>query len=618
MYTAFYKLKVKPFQISSDPSFIWLGEKHKEALATLKYSVIDNKGLMLLTGDVGTGKTTLINTLLESLGNDVSYASVPDPRLNLIDFLNYIAQAFHIDGEFKSKGEFLLHFGWFLEGVYKQRKKVLLIIDEAQLLTQDLLEEIRLLSNINREGNHLLNIFFVGQNEFNEILHRPENRAVTQRITLNYQISPLSQEETELYIRHRLKVAGASRALFSSAAIMDIALHSEGIPRRINVICDHCLLTGYIEEKAVIDSKIVRECIKDITIPRYSQAARAGGKRDKKHRQAKEDKPSRSTGRSMGFLLILVLLLSLLAAVLVFPSLDVSGKLVSAYQTVVMSLRGTSGSAQVGGQQEGTGKPSTPAETLLTDSTDMKEPAEIAAKQRETTKADSQADLQGEQIRTPEKSVGENFGDGTGMLEKGPSAVPKLQSGQTSIEIDARIYEQEAAVEKREKKGTVEKVETAAGADLGEPPETVPLAVPEKAALEQDYRFSGEPETMPGDAASGAGEEKVIIPFPRNSNDFSTFNLDQLIRLGLRVRDRDNVSLRISGYTDSSGSALYNDRLSLIRATMVKSYLLGLGIHPDRLDVQGLGSQNPIADNATEEGKQLNRRVEVEVIERTR
>ena len=123
MYTAFYKLNAKPFQISSDPSFIWLGEKHKEALATLKYSVIDNKGLMLLTGDVGTGKTTLINTLLESLGNDVYFASVPDPRLNLIDFLNYVAQAFHIDGEFKSKGAFLLHFGWFLESVYKQKKK---------------------------------------------------------------------------------------------------------------------------------------------------------------------------------------------------------------------------------------------------------------------------------------------------------------------------------------------------------------------------------------------------------------------------------------------------------------------------------------------------------------
>ncbi len=427
MYTAFYKLKVKPFQISSDPSFIWLGEKHKEALATLKYSVIDNKGLMLLTGDVGTGKTTLINTLLESLGNDVYYASVPDPRLNLIDFLNYITQAFHIDGEFKSKGEFLLHFGWFLEGVYKQKKKVLLIIDEAQLLTQDLLEEIRLLSNINREGNHLLNIFFVGQNEFNEILHRPENRAVTQRITLNYQISALSLEETELYIRHRLQVAGATRPLFSSAAIKDIALHSQGIPRRINVICDHCLLTGYIEEKSVIDSKIVRECIKDIEIPRYSQAARPGSKRDGKRRQGKEDM-SRPAGRSMGFLLIVFLLLSLLAAVLVFPSLDVSGKLVSAYQSVVMSLRGTSGSAQVRGQQEGTGAPSTPAETLLTDSTAVKEPAEIAAKDIETTNADSQSGLGDEQIRTPEKPVEENFIDGRGVIATGTTAKTNLEA----------------------------------------------------------------------------------------------------------------------------------------------------------------------------------------------
>ncbi len=112
----------------------------------------------------------------------------------------------------------------------------------------------------------------------------------------------------------------------------------------------------------------------------------------------------------------------------------------------------------------------------------------------------------------------------------------------------------------------------------------------------------------------GVEEESVIIRFPRNSNDFSTSNLDQLIRLGLSIRDRDTVSLKISGYTDSSGSEEYNNRLSLIRATMVKSYLLGLGIHPDRMEVYGLGSKNPIADNATEKGKQQNRRVEVEVI----
>jgi len=215
MYNSFYNLKAKPFQISSDPSFIWLGENHKEALATLKYGVLDNKGFLLLTGDVGTGKTTLINTLISSLSEQVIFASVPDPRLEKIDFLNYIADSFGIDQDFSSKGKFIIAFSHFLRTAYEQDKSVLLVIDEAQLLTQELLEEIRLLSNINIENSTILNIFFVGQNEFNEVISRPENRAVLHRLTLNYNLVPLNLEQTREYIKHRLKVSGTTEEIFS-------------------------------------------------------------------------------------------------------------------------------------------------------------------------------------------------------------------------------------------------------------------------------------------------------------------------------------------------------------------------------------------------------------------
>jgi general secretion pathway protein A len=150
MYTSFYKLKAKPFQISADPDFMWLGEKHQEALATLKYGVLDNKGFLLLTGDVGTGKTTLINTLIQSLSDDILCASVSDPGLSKLDFFNFIAFSFGINQEFLTKGSFLIGFRKFLLDAYDKNKKVLLIIDESQLLTQKLLEEIRLLSNIDQ------------------------------------------------------------------------------------------------------------------------------------------------------------------------------------------------------------------------------------------------------------------------------------------------------------------------------------------------------------------------------------------------------------------------------------------------------------------------------------
>jgi len=615
MYTDFYKLKTKPFQISSDPSFIWLGEKHKEALATLKYSVIDNKGLMLLTGDVGTGKTTLINTLLESLGNDVYYASVPDPRLDLIDFLNYIAQAFHIDNDFKSKGSFLIHFGWFLETVYKQNKKALLIVDEAQLLTQDLLEEIRLLSNINREGNHLLNIFFVGQNEFNEILHRPENRAVTQRITLNYQINPLSMEETKRYIRHRLKVAGASRSLFSTSAIKAISVHSEGIPRRINVICDHCLLTGYIEEKSKIDDQIVEDCIKDIAIPHYNKVSKSGKNDDKEQTQVGKDKYSRLKGQRIALFLLSILMLSVIVAALNF-SPQVSGKLVSTYQSAVVFLSSTFDSTPVDQQQGAEGTLAPQAETLSgLNTTVPEESVAISANEKETTRADEQSNLANTNSVATNDYAEASAAGGAVFNETGDTVVHDLPVSSTLFAADGIVDESESSINETAKLKEEKTIAIQTISNIQDQPEPAyPTPATESPVVEQDSHSLELSEIKVVDSVSELREEKVVIRFENNSNDLSTSNLDQLIKLGLSVKNRHTVSLNISGYTDSAGPEEYNNRLSLVRANMVKSYLLGLGIHRDRMKVHGLGSQNPIAENTTEAGRRLNRRVEVDMV----
>ena len=269
MYNEFYNLKLPPFQISCDPAFMWFGEKHREALATLRYGILDNKGFLLLTGDVGTGKTSLINALIQSLEQDVICTSVPDPSLIKLDFLNYIATSFGMDREFTSKGAFLTHFKNFLLSAAEKNKKVLLIIDEAQLLTQEMLEEIRLLSNIEKPDAKLINIFFIGQNEFNEILNRPQNRAVLQRMTLNYNLDPLTPEEVDEYIRHRLKIAGTQERLFDWDAVQEIFLYSGGFPRRINILCDHSLLSGFVREQRIIDAGIVNECAKELKIPAY-------------------------------------------------------------------------------------------------------------------------------------------------------------------------------------------------------------------------------------------------------------------------------------------------------------------------------------------------------------
>lgn len=267
MYLSHYNFTEKPFQITTDPKFIWLGEKHLEALSTLKYGVLENKGFLLLTGDVGTGKTILINCLVTKLDIEAIIATIPDPDLEILDFFNSLSDSFNMNKKFKGKGDFLIHLRDFLHKAHAENKNVLLIIDEAQRLNDELLEEIRLLSNIELYNKKLINIFFVGQYEFNDILMRERNRAVRQRITVRYNIDPLTESETGELIRNRLEMAGAKGKIFSTNAIHEIYSFSSGYPRLINVICDHALLTGYTKDTKKIDVKIIKECSEELKIP---------------------------------------------------------------------------------------------------------------------------------------------------------------------------------------------------------------------------------------------------------------------------------------------------------------------------------------------------------------
>ncbi|UCE53317.1 MAG: OmpA family protein [Desulfobacterales bacterium] len=267
MYQSFYNLTEKPFQITTDPKFLWLGEKHKEALATMKYGILENKGFLLLTGDIGTGKTALINALIQIIDVAAIVATIPDPGLDNLDFFNLLAEEFKMKRKFDSKGPFLIHLKHFLHKASEVDKKVLLIVDEAQRLNYELLEQIRLLSNIEMNNRKLINIFFVGQSEFNNILLQDRNKAVRQRITVTYHIEPLTENETWHYIRHRLKIAGTSQEIFQPKAIQEIYSFSQGYPRLINIICDHALLTGYASGEKSVDVNIIKECTRELRIP---------------------------------------------------------------------------------------------------------------------------------------------------------------------------------------------------------------------------------------------------------------------------------------------------------------------------------------------------------------
>lgn len=266
MYLDHYNLKLKPFEMSPDPRFLWLGEKHKEALAALEYGILESKGFLVLTGDAGTGKTVLINSLLKSTRVKAIIATIPDPDLEILDFFNFLSEEFQMNKTYETKGNFLIEFKHFLHEVYQSEGKVLLIIDECQRLNHQLLEQIRILSNIELNDRKLINIFFVGQSEFNEILREERNDAVRKRLAVSYNLVPLDRKETESYIDHRLKIAGASENLFTPEAKRDIYFFSGGLPRLINITCDHALLIGYPKDLKKIDDSVIVECRRDLQI----------------------------------------------------------------------------------------------------------------------------------------------------------------------------------------------------------------------------------------------------------------------------------------------------------------------------------------------------------------
>jgi len=262
MYKKFYSLREKPFEITPDPRFLFLSENHKEALAHLTYAVKEKKGFTVITGEVGTGKTTLIQTLLSRLDGNTKTAYIFNPKLGSNDFLQYICEDLGLKGQKRSKGQYIALLHHFLMACYARNENVVLIIDEAHTLNPTLLEEVRLLTNLETPKSKLLQVILMGQPELDDILDRSEFRQLKQRVSLRYYMQPLNKEETKEYIKKRLRIAGTSdTSIFTSKALHRIYKYSKGIPRLINIVCDNALLTGYATDQKVIGKSIVREVI---------------------------------------------------------------------------------------------------------------------------------------------------------------------------------------------------------------------------------------------------------------------------------------------------------------------------------------------------------------------
>jgi general secretion pathway protein A len=426
-------------------------------------------------------------------------ATIPDPGLDATDFFNILAEEFKMDRRFSSKGDFLIYFKKFLLTANTSDKKVLLIIDEAQRLHHDLLEQIRLLSNIELENRKLINIFFVGQTEFNRTLLEERNKAVRQRITVHYHIEPLAEPETQQYIRHRLKVAGCKSEIFTLDAMRRIHVFSAGYPRLINIICDHALLTGYAGGTKAIDVNLIRDCEKELRLPNVPRPQDAESA-DTSISGPATEVPARAPSR-LTLIVLVSLLLAAFAGLMFYQYRSEKPQRWAVEDIAPQTYKGLAGKPLLDAQKD--------------------EP-------------------------TAEQSPG-----------------PSTAASPPKVAV------------------------AAAGA--------APEAVASKAL-----------------AANPFARGKVIIFFPYNSNELTPEALAALDRIAEFLQASPNLKAEIRGYTDSVGAVNYNVSVSAFRANSIKSYLTGKGVNAANLTAQGLGPKNPIASNDTLEGREQNRRVEIE------
>jgi general secretion pathway protein A len=553
MYNDHFSLSLKPFQITADPKFLWQGEKHKEALAILKYGIIENRGFLLLTGEVGTGKTVLINSLKTILDKNTLVANLKDPDLDCLDFYNVLADEFRIKQTFTTKGQFLIYFRKFLLYCHKNSRPVLLIIDESQRLSHELMEGIRTLSNIELHDQKLINIFFVGQQEFNNILMTPENRALSQRVTVRYHIDALDETETGDYIRHRLKVAGTQKEIFSQPAVSEVFKISRGLPRLINIICDHALLTAFILDDDKVDEKIVEECAEELRIPTHAPKAEAASFR---------------VGGG--------------------PPLEAE------------SLDSAGGVNPVGSSGVGNSAPEYRAI----------HPDELRSLRRSRWLSNLAAIIVIIGILT---YLIDRY---TGYLELNPgngssnthdnrrSSLPETQPSEP-VGPAGRGQTASSSVDGAANASVIRDSLSTAPAKQGTPNQTKGVQNNGNAAA-----LTTAPKTKTVEVDPFMGN-KILVSFTISSNEIDTSSYTILDKIAGYLVHYPEKGINVYGYTDNQGPEKFNQRMSLFRANVVKSYLIGKGVYPDKVVTFAMGGANPIASNNSPAGRSKNRRVEI-------
>ncbi len=618
MHKSFYKLNRDPFAPDFESDFLWLGEKHKEALSALRYGILDNKGFLLLSGVAGAGKTTLITALTQDFGADLEWAIISDPKLERIDFYNAIANSFGLEKQFSSKVQFLIQFSHFLHKADDENKKVVLIIDECHLLSQEMLEELRLLSNIEKADKKLINIFFVGQPEFKNMLVLPENRAVRQRLTLKSELVVLNASETDGYIRHRLRVAGSEENIFNNKAVQLINKLSQGVAKNIDVLCHNLLIAGAALGQKSINHKDVAACVQQLKLPArptyedfdnvenliFSEVSGVSGDlgtdADELADLSSFPVAQKSKRRGVTYALGALVLLSV-GGYFWFTQQkieDPSYKIAQVEHTVIEEKVVARELPSVA---------SSPAVTVLEKSiNEINEEKAAELKNAILEKAYSEVE------KTKEvEPVGINE-------EESPEAdaVPPVQENEVPASITEEVQ-------------VPDTIEAAGSSEVAEKTDIPPVS--KTVTSEEVVTISTEKIKQPVDSANvetgkAVAEvedvpklpplEPVLVRLPLLPNSLKltrtgTKRLDSFIK---KLQNYPRATILVKGFVSSKSNSPENIKLSENRADSVLKMMLAKGVDPEQVEVVGMGNREPIASNATRKGRATNRRVEIVVI----
>ncbi len=591
MYTAFYQLDKNPFEINPDLSFLWLGAKHGKALSTLHYGILENKGFALLTGATGSGKTTLVQALTEKLDEDIVWAVIADPQLERVEFYNAIAKGVGLDRLFTSKVQFLLQFSQFLHKAHEEKKKVLLLVDDCHLLSQEMLEELRLLSNIEKADAKLINIFLVGQPEFKETLLEPKNRALNQRLSLKVSLQALNAEETGDYIRHRLKVAGTEEKVFDTKAILSIWRASLGLPRRINTLCGHALAHGATQNKRIIDTKMIEACVREMDQPaihpgKEDSATAQGGNINFSHRNENGiAQPSPEIFSFQDGLLEKKYRYGWLKYVFGFLVIVVVGIYFGS-----LTLRSGDNSPEVLPQTV-----ETPVVMQLVPQVSFPPTVMVFEEKKDGVHVENKDVVN---VESKVVVLEENKND---MNVAKAAALKTLVQHVTVLNKPIKIK----TLKRKEKVLISSSSARGAGLQGGESTGAARLATQEK------------PNVAAQPVPSGASLEpkKMVLALQPNVLKLTNAAAKEFDRFVIKLKRYPQAIIKVKGFVSAQSNSPENIKLSKERAEMVQKLLLANGLAAGQIEVLGLGNQEPIASNTTSEGRRKNRRVEIVIID---